>query len=284
MVTRFAPSPTGLLHLGHAFSAFTAWDRVKEAKGVCLLRIEDIDRSRARGEYETAIFDDLAWLGLTWPKPVMRQSDRSEAYAAAIGVLGRLGVLYPCRCTRADIRQALAAPQEGAEMSSTSHVYPGTCLGRTLDEARPTDALRLNLDRAFEIVGNQTLTWLDTGPISPGEHILYPTALKRDIGDVVLGRKDIGTAAYHLAVVVDDAAQGVTHVVRGADLIEATPIHRLLQELLGLPVPVWHHHELVRDEAGKRLAKRDDARAIRTYRESGISPDDLRGLSRSLAR
>jgi glutamyl-Q tRNA(Asp) synthetase len=282
-VTRFAPSPTGLLHLGHAFSALTAWDAAQAAGGEFLLRIEDTDQARARAEYEAAIYEDLAWLGLSWPEPVWRQSERLDVYEAALERLAGLGVTYPCCCTRADIRAALSAPQE-TETYSPQHgaVYPGTCRGRAMAACGPGDAIRLDLDRALTLLEGQALTWRETGPGHAGTCTLDPEAMRRHIGDVVLGRKDIGAAAYHLSVVVDDAGQGVTHIVRGEDLFEATPIHRLLQALLELPVPVWHHHPLVRDEAGKRLAKRDDARAIRAYREAGHTPEDVRRMAQTL--
>ena len=284
-VTRFAPSPTGLLHLGHAYSALMAWDAAQAAGGVCLLRIEDTDTARVRADYEAAIYEDLAWLGLRWPEPVMRQSDRRAAYAEVLARLAGLGVTYPCCCTRADIRAALAAPQEGAgPLGAATGVYPGTCRGRAMSEAGPSDAIRLDLEKALELTKNQSLRWTETGPSHAGRHTLDPDAMRSRIGDVVLARKDIGTAAYHLAVVVDDAAQNVTHIVRGEDLLEATPIHRLLQALLALPVPVWHHHALVRDEDGKRLAKRDDARAIRTFRQAGLTPADVRRLCAASAR
>lgn len=280
-VTRFAPSPTGLLHLGHAYSALTAWEAAAAANGVCLLRIEDTDAARVRPDYEDAIYEDLAWLGLSWPDPVIRQSERRAAYGHALERLGRLGAIYPCRCTRADIRAALAAPQEGAMPGNGGGgVYPGTCRARAMREAGPGDAVRLDMDRALGLLDGERLTWHETGPVHPGRHVVDPAAMRTEIGDVVLARKDIGTAAYHLSVVVDDAAQGITHVVRGRDLLESTPIHRLLQALLELPVPVWLHHELVRDETGKRLAKRDDARSIRAYREGGLSPDDVKELCR----
>jgi glutamyl-Q tRNA(Asp) synthetase len=279
-VTRFAPSPTALLHLGHAFSALTAWEAAKAACGEFLLRIEDVDQTRARPEYEAAIYEDLIWLGMAWPEPVWRQSERLGAYAGALERLGRLGVTYPCRCTRADIRAALVAPQEGAtHLPPDGAIYPGTCRGRAMAECGSGDALRLDLDRALALLSGQLLTWRETGPVHAGTHALDPEAMRRQIGDVVLARKDIGAAAYHVSVVVDDAAQGVTHVIRGEDLLAATPLHRLLQALLDLPVPVWHHHPLVRDEAGKRLAKRDDARAIRTYRDAGRTPEDVRQLA-----
>lgn len=280
-VTRFAPSPTGLLHLGHAFSAFEAWDAAKAAGGTCLLRIEDTDQSRVRPEFEAAIYEDLSWLGLSWPEPVMHQSTRRSAYEQALDRLVELGVVYPCRCTRADIRAALAAPQEDTRPASNlPTVYPGTCRLRPMSETGPGDAIRLNLARALDLVQDHSLTWREVGPLHAGLNVLEREPMLRTLGDVVLARKDIETAAYHLAVVVDDAAQGVTHVVRGEDLIEVTPLHRLLQAVLDLPVPVWHHHALVRDEKGKRLAKRDNARSIRTYREAGLAPAEVRELCR----
>ncbi len=280
-VTRFAPSPTGRLHLGHAFSALTAFEAARSEGGQCLLRIEDLDGARTRAEYEAAIYDDLTWLGLTWPEPVLRQSERLDIYGAALDRLGYLGVIYPCGCTRADIRAALSAPHEGTARPAVA-IYPGTCRGRSMAEAAPSDAVRLDLGRALASFSDRTLAWAETGTRA-GTHTLDPEAMLRDIGDVVLARKDTGAAAYHLAVVVDDAAQKVTHVIRGADLFEATPIHRLLQELLLLPVPVWHHHPLVRDETGKRLAKRSDAFSIAAYRDAGLNPDDVRRMARAHA-
>lgn len=270
-VTRFAPSPTGPLHLGHAFSALTVWERARG--GTALLRIEDIDRSRCRPESEAQILGDLRWLGLDWPEPVLRQSDRADAYRAALDRLAALGVTYPCRCTRADIRAALSAPQEGAAIGPDGLVYPGSCRGRPMAEAGPDDAIRLDMARALALTG--PLGFHETGPEHAGWHDLGP--LDRTAGDVVLARRGFGTS-YHLAVVVDDAAQGITEVVRGADLFEATAIHVLLQRLLGLPQPDYHHHRLIRDAAGKRLAKRCDARALARYRAEGLSPADIRAL------
>jgi glutamyl-Q tRNA(Asp) synthetase len=266
-VTRFAPSPTGHLHLGHAYSALTAWGRPER----CLLRIEDIDRSRCRPEFEAAIYEDLRWLGLDWPEPVMRQSERRETYAEALDRLVALGVCYPCRCTRAEIRAALSAPQEGAP----SGPYPGTCRHRGMAAAGPTDAIRLDLARALALTG--PVGFAETGPLHPGRHTANPARMAETLGDVILARRDIGTS-YHLAVVVDDAAQGITEVVRGVDLFEATPLHRVLQTLLELPAPDYHHHRLIRDETGKRLAKRDDARAIRRYREDGATPEQVAAM------
>ncbi len=271
-VTRFAPSPTGPLHLGHAYSALIAASRA--GAGRFLLRIEDIDRARCRPEWEAQIFDDLAWLGLDWPRPVMRQSERMPAYRAALRRMAAEGLLYPCRCTRADIRAALSAPQEGAR-GPDGPVYPGTCRARTMAEARPDDALRLNMAAALARVPR--LSFTENGPLYPGMHRLDPDAMVAGVGDVVLARRDMGTS-YHLSVVLDDAAQGITEVTRGADLFDATVIHVLLQSLLELPRPSYWHHGLIRDEAGKRLAKRDDARALAGFRAEGASPQDIRAM------
>jgi len=271
--TRFAPSPTGPLHLGHACSAMLAHDMAQAADGTFLLRIEDIDRSRARPEWETRIYDDLRWLGLSWAAPVMRQSDRQPAYDAALDRLWDLGLLYACRCTRADIAAATAAPQEGAPVQGPDGaVYPGTCRGAAPVGPRPRNmALRLNMALAARAGAFQ-----ETGCRTAKVAFAAKTLIDR-VGDVVLARRDMGTS-YHLSVVVDDGAQGITHVVRGADLFEATQIHVVLQRLLGLPTPVYHHHRLIRDAAGKRLAKRDDARALSKYRAEGASPDDIRAM------
>ncbi len=284
--SRFAPSPTGPLHLGHAYSALLAQDIARRAGGVFLLRIEDIDRARARPEWEAAIIEDLAWLGLTWAVPVLRQSDRLPAYGDTLDRLWALGLLYPCTCTRRDIAEALAAPQEGAPVQGPDGpVYPGTC--RPAPDAppptgpRPRNAvLRLDLGRAIAATGTAPLTFRECGddPRSPGEaRQIAPESLPATVGDVVLSRRDMGTS-YHLAVVVDDAFQQVTDVVRGADLAPATSIHLLLQRLLGLPVPAYHHHRLIRDAEGRRLAKRDDARALRLFRAEGATPQDIRRM------
>ena len=254
MITRFAPSPTGPLHLGHAYSAMLAYDMAQKAGGTFLLRIEDIDQTRARAVWEQQIYDDLTWLGLTWPAPVMRQSDRIPVYQDGLVSLWNKGVLYPCTCSRKDIQDAASAPQEGAPMIGPDGIiYPGVC--------------RHEHPRSGEIP--QGVLRMDMGMVAPK----YAT----EIGDVVLARRDMGTS-YHLSVVMDDAAQNVTDVVRGADLKDATPIHNVLQSLLGLPVPRYHHHRLIRDDAGKRLAKRDDARALSKYRTEGATPNDIRRL------
>lgn len=279
--TRFAPSPTGPLHLGHAYSANLAYDMAVAQGGEFLLRIEDIDQSRARPAWEAQIYDDLAWLGLRWPQPVMRQSVRLPVYSATLNKLWRQGVIYPCTCTRADMKAALSAPQEGVPTHGPDGViYPGTCRpsAPAQNTARPMDkvALRLNIRAAVQDP-DQQFQFLETGAGPLGETGLI-TFTARDvithIGDIVLARRDMGTS-YHLAVVLDDAAQEISHVVRGADLFEATKIHVVLQNLLDLPVPTYHHHRLVRDDTGKRLAKRDDARAISLFRKDGYSPQEL---------
>lgn len=276
--TRFAPSPTGPLHLGHAFSALTAQGRAHAAGGQMLLRIEDIDTTRARPAWETRIFDDLAWLGLDWPRPVLRQSDRLPAYDAALARLAGMGLTYPCRCRRADIRAALSAPQAGATVQGPDGpVYPGTCRARPMEAAAPDDAIRLNMAAALAHLGPKLRGFTETGPAQAGVHTLCAAQMIDGVGDIVLARRDIGSS-YHLAVVVDDAHQGITEVVRGADLFDATQIHVLLQDLLDLPTPAYHHHRLITDAAGRRLAKRDDARALATYRAEGATPADIRRM------
>ena len=271
-VTRFAPSPTGPLHLGHAYAALIAQRRAEA--GRFLLRIEDIDQTRSRPEFETLIYEDLQWLGLSWPVPVMRQSERMAAYGQALQKLVSLGLVYPCRCRRADIRAALSAPQEGAMVHGPDGpVYPGLCRGRSLRDAGPQDALRLDMQKAVR--GLQRLSFAEHGPCRAGVHVPNPDRLVIEVGDVVLSRRDMGTS-YHLSVVVDDAVQGITEVTRGADLFAATFLHVLLQALLELPRPSYYHHKLIRDEDGKRLAKRDAARALSQLRAEGVTPQEVR--------
>lgn len=270
MITRFAPSPTGPLHLGHAYSALLAYDMARAAGGRFLLRIEDTDTSRARPEWEAQIYDDLAWLGLTWEQPVLRQSDHLARYNAALMDLAGRGLIYPCSCKRSDIRAALSAPQEGAPLPP---VYPGLCRGRDMASRQPGDALRLNMAAALETMA-MPLRFTSNDTV----HEVTADTLRNTTGDAVLGRKEIETVSYVLASVLDDAAQGVTHVIRGKDLFDITALQVLLQRLLGLPTPIYHHHGLIRDEAGKRLAKRDDARAIAKYRADGCGPEGIRQM------
>ncbi|GAA3875918.1 tRNA glutamyl-Q(34) synthetase GluQRS [Celeribacter arenosi] len=276
-ITRFAPSPTGPLHLGHAFSALTAFRLAQSMNGRFLLRIEDIDQSRARPQWEAQIYNDLAWLGLTWETPVLRQSDNLAAYSRALDLLWEKGLLYPCSCNRRDISAAASAPQEGAPLQGPDGIiYPGTCRPTQPPTGpRPYDvALRLDIAKATQEISH--VEWDEAGP-DCGHHSIPSSELITSIGDVVLARRDMGTS-YHLSVVVDDAAQAITHVVRGEDLAPATPIHVLLQTLMGFPTAAYYHHTLIRDEAGKRLAKRDDARALSTYRDMGKTPADIREM------
>lgn len=273
---RFAPSPTGRLHLGHAFSALTAHEAARKTKGRFLLRLEDLDAGRVRLEFEEGILEDLAWLGIEWDEPPLRQSARADAYATVLSDLKARGLAYPCFCTRREI--GAAAPQEGAP---DGPAYPGTCRHAKDAEARAArepHALRLDMRRAIAALGGQgvvrKLSFKEVGT-RKGKHLLDPAALTESTGDVVLGRKD-GAAAYHLAVVLDDAFQQVSHVTRGEDLFDATPLHRLIQALLGRPTPIYRHHRLIRDEAGRRLAKRDDARSLATLRAEGVAAAEVR--------
>lgn len=255
-----------------------AHDMASAANGTFLLRIEDIDQGRARAHWETQIFDDLHWLGLDWPEPVLRQSDRLPTYRAALRQLWERGLLYPCTCRRRDIIEAASAPQEGGApvTGPDGIVYPGTCRNKPRVGVLPDDALRLDMKRALD--GADKISFFEEGSGSPGETgeiVTSADTLIHGVGDIVLARRDMGTS-YHLSVVLDDAAQEITHVIRGQDLFEATAIHVVLQKLLGLPTPIYHHHRLIRDETGKRLAKRDDARAIAKYRQDGLSPAQIR--------
>lgn len=271
IVTRFAPSPTGYLHLGHAYSALEAWRFSQENSGRFILRIEDIDGSRCRPAYEAALKEDLAWLGISWEEPVRRQSEHMNDYKSALERLQEKGVLYPCFCTRKEIA-AEVAQSVNAPHGPDGALYPGSCCSLTLDaqEMRIADgvpyALRLNMRKALQAVSG-SLEWED----------MQQGTIKADpgiFGDVILARKETPTS-YHLSVTWDDALQGVTHVVRGEDLLFSTHIHRLLQALLDLPVPVYRHHKLITDKTGKRLSKRDRAISIRSLREAGKSPADI---------
>ncbi len=274
MRTRFAPSPTGPLHLGHAYSAILAHDMARTAGGEFLLRMEDTDLERSRPEHDTQIIDDLSWLGLTWDGPIHRQSEHIARYNARLAPLAARGLLYPCSCTRSDIRAAASAPQEGVVFN----VYPGTCRSRTMESRQPDDALRLDLAKALATLSPGRLSFHETGPAHPGLHHVDPTPARQQIGDVVLSRKGEDIVAYFLASALDDADQGITHVIRGEDLFDFTLIQVILQHLIGLPTPIYHHHALIRDDHGKRLAKRDDARALAKYRAAGATPADIRRM------
>lgn len=275
IVTRFAPSPTGPLHLGHAHSALFAFKTAQDASGRFLLRIEDIDPNRCRPEFEAALEEDLAWLGLSWEEPVRRQSAHMADYRAALGRLDALGVTYPCFCSRKDIADEIAragnAPHLVA-MGPEGPLYPGLCRHLPRDAAAARVAageahgVRLDVDKAAALTG--PLSWHDRGRGTVA-------ALTGLLGDVVLARRDAPTS-YHLAVTVDDAIQGVTLVTRGEDLFHATHVHRLIQALLQLPVPDYHHHGLLLNERGERLSKRDGATGLRTLRGQGLTPEDVR--------
>jgi glutamyl-Q tRNA(Asp) synthetase len=278
IVTRFAPSPTGYLHLGHAASAVNAWQAARRGGGRFLLRLEDIDPGRCRPEYAAAIRQDLAWLGLDWDGPVRTQSEHLEEYRAALDQLAERGLLYPCFCTRADIMREVAASTAAPHAPDGSSIYPGTCRALSATErvsrvdAGTRFALRLDMAEALRRTGfgSPAGPCLDYEEAGEGRVICRPERF----GDVVLARKD-APASYHLCVTHDDALQGVTLVTRGIDLKPATDLHRLIQTLMGWPVPTYAHHPLLLDRYGKRLAKRDKAVTLRDMRTAGITASEI---------
>jgi glutamyl-Q tRNA(Asp) synthetase len=294
-VFRFAPSPNGYLHLGHAYSALINHEMALATGGTFLLRIEDIDKERCRPEFEQAIYEDLHWLGLDWDKPVRRQSHHFDDYAEALVRLEQRGILYPCFCSRSDIMHAVTDYLDWPRDPDGSPLYPGTCRRLSMQERRRRLAAgrpacyRLDMEAALTEAG-RAIGWHEDGCAAQDQGDLerdasgkpvpaWPRPARgRDIvaepllwGDVVLARKDV-PASYHIAVVVDDALQGVTNVVRGEDLFMATSLHRLLQILLDLPAPCYHHHELLRDAAGRKLSKSLRAKSLRALRHEGVSP------------
>ncbi len=288
-VFRFAPSPNGVLHLGHARSALLNFDLARQSGGRMLLRIEDIDITRCRPEYEQAIYDDLAWLGIAWEQPVRRQSEHLPLYREAVERLTRKGLIYPAFESRADIARMVAEKDKSGPWPRDpdgAPLYPGT--GKHLTEAERAQrlragtpyALRLDMDAAVARAG--LLSWIEEGAGPDGETGSVP-AQPEQWGDVILARKDTPTS-YHLSVVIDDALQGITHVVRGQDLFRATGVHRLLQQLLGLPQPVYRHHALVLDEAGQKLSKSTRSTALRELRAGGMAPDEVRRLVGIISR
>jgi glutamyl-Q tRNA(Asp) synthetase len=295
-VTRFAPSPTGRLHLGHAFSALTAFDAARREGGRFLLRIEDIDQTRCRPEYETALYDDLAWLGLQWETPVRRQSDHFDDYARALDRLRALGVVYRCFLTRRELMEESAraphpptdnqqddphhASQDNPQDAPAPYAGPAHPMSRDEEDARLAAgqpfAWRLSMSCSQDLLGEE-FSRLDFIAESDGpnpEQMSIP-ARPALAGDVILARKDT-PASYHLCVVHDDALQGVTHVIRGRDLLAATSVHRLLQRLLDLPAPIYRHHRLLTDADGRRYAKRDRSLTLAALREAGVAPADIR--------
>ena len=278
-VFRFAPSPNGYLHLGHAYSALLNQKMARATGGRLLLRIEDIDAGRCRKEFEDAIYEDLAWLGLEWETPVRRQSERSSEYARALEGLTERGLVYPCFCSRADIARVIGGAKDWPSDPDGVLLYPGSCLHVGLNEANQrlasgqSAALRIRMGEAIANIG---------GPLGWREY--YESREVRDVaaepsvwGDVVVGRRDV-PGSYHIAVVIDDAQQGITDVVRGMDLFQATSMHRLLQELLDLPAPNYHHHKLIADDAGAKLSKSAKSASIRSFREAGESARAVRNL------
>jgi glutamyl-Q tRNA(Asp) synthetase len=282
-VFRFAPSPNGLLHLGHACSALLNFDLARRSGGRFLLRIEDIDANRCRPEYEAAIYEDLAWLGIAWETPVRRQSDHLADYRAALDRLAAMGLLYPSFESRAEIAALVKAREADGiwpRDPDGGPLYPGAAKSLPVDERErrlrsgAAYALRLDMDAACRLAGDLSWTERGSGPDGEtGDLVARPEAW----GDVILARKDTPTS-YHLSVVIDDALQGVTDVVRGQDLFWSTAVHRLLQKILDLPQPVYRHHDLIRDGAGKKLSKSSEATGLRDLRARGMTVEEVRGL------
>ncbi len=281
MITRFAPSPTGLLHKGHAFSALTAHAAARQAKGRFILRIEDIDATRVKPAFEAAILEDLAWLGLEWETPVRRQSEHMADYQAALDRLRGAGLVYRCFRTRREVLDEIGRAPHGPGEGPQGQVFRGAPLpaqeeARRLEAGEPF-AWRLSLEAARQTLGEdgwRGLTFTEEGQGPQGEHGVIQAAPER-LGDAVLARKDVGVA-YHLAVAADDALQGISHVIRGQDLFEAAHIQRLLQALLGLPTPVYRHHGLLLAPDGRRLAKRDRAETLADLRTRGVTAQALK--------
>ena len=274
---RFAPSPNGFLHLGHAYSALMNERLAHSIGGRLLIRLEDIDIARCTTAFAQAIVADLAWLGITWSPPISTQADRFAIYGRTLDRLRDCGLLYPCTCTRAEMRRAVSDPSSWPRDPDGSLLYPGTCRDRSLSEneasagAENGFALRLNMDKALRMLTGP-LTWTEYGE---GDRPLTIQADPSAWGDVLLARKDIPTS-YHVAVVTDDAVQGITHVVRGEDLYQTTSLHRLLQVILDLPAPAYHHHRLLRDDAGRKLSKSTRSPTLRAARRDGVTARDIR--------
>jgi glutamyl-Q tRNA(Asp) synthetase len=279
VIERTAPSPTGDIHLGHVYSALTAYRNAKANNGFFKLRIEDIDITRCKIEYENAIIKNLSWLGLKWDEKIMRQRNRYKSYNLAIDQLLKEDLLYPCSCSRRDVKKALSAPHI-EDISNL--VYPGTC--KIVKPNTAVKALRLNIDKAIKKLGNDKLYFYETGITVDNFHekrSISNDTLKRKFGDLVVARKDIGTS-YNLSVVIDDSAQKVTHVTRGYDLLDVTPIQVLLQRILGLQTPTYHHHKLICDDDGKKLSKRSSSQSISNLIREGLSSSEVIEMAFSL--
>ena len=281
VVERLAPSPTGGLHLGHVFSALTAFRNAKKNQGLLKLRVEDIDSTRCKRSFEKEIIRNLTWLGITWDGKIMRQRYRKKYYGAALDHLLKNGLLYPCSCSRADIKNAISAPHTDEKLAQT---YPGTC--RNSSTNKPIKALRLNIAKAIKLYPGKYVSFLGSGPASDcklEQQTTSKMSLEARFGDLIIARSDIGTS-YNLAVVIDDAAQNVTHVSRGNDLFSITPIQILLQFLLNLPTPVYYHHALLYEQSGKKISKRSSPKSVSTLQRNGFTPDEVIGLAFQLAQ
>ena len=279
VIERTAPSPTGDIHLGHVYSALTAYRNAKANNGVFKLRIEDIDITRCKIEYENVIIKNLTWLGLKWDEKIMRQRTRYKSYNLAIDKLMKEDLLYPCSCSRTDVKKALSAPHIE---DTSSLVYPGTC--KKVKPNKGVKALRLNIDKAIKKLGNDKLYFYETGITVGNSHekrSISSETLKKKFGDLVVARKDIGTS-YNLSVIIDDSAQEVTHVTRGIDLLDVTPIQVLLQRILGLQTPTYHHHKLICDDDGKKLSKRSSSQSISNLIQEGFSSSEVIEMAFSL--
>jgi len=279
VIERTAPSPTGDIHLGHVYSALTAYRNAKANNGFFKLRIEDIDITRCKIEYENVIIKNLTWLGLKWDEKIMRQRTRYKSYNLAIDKLMKEDLLYPCSCSRTDVKKALSAPHIE---DTSSLVYPGTC--KKVKPNKGVKALRLNIDKAIKKLGNDKLYFYETGITVGNSHekrSISNETLKKKFGDLVVARKDIGTS-YNLSVIIDDSAQEVTHVTRGIDLLDVTPIQVLLQRILGLQTPTYHHHKLICDDDGKKLSKRSSSQSISNLIQEGFSSSEVIEMAFSL--
>ena len=276
--TRFAPSPTGALHLGHAYSALTAWRAAGQSDQLFCLRIDDLDHTRCRETFTRQITDDLQWLGISWAEPPLVQSARLQRYARALDQLRTEGLVYPCYLTRRELTDILSAPQDAADTPAQTSVAASTkgLLSDTEQQQRAADGQipAWRLDSQLALARTGPLFWTDA---DGHNHNIEADQFRADSGDVILGRRDIA-ASYHLSVVLDDADSQITLVVRGEDLAPSTPVHRVLQALLELPVPTYLHHPLVRDETGRRLAKRDQDRSLISLRQAGMTPEALQRL------
>ena len=272
--TRFAPSPTGELHLGHAYSALTAWRAAGQSDQLFCLRIDDLDHTRCREAYTESITNDLKWLGISWAEAPLVQSARLQRYARALDQLRADGLIYPCYLSRSELSTVLSAPQDADRPAAAPSTKGLLSVSEQAEREAEGQIPAWRLDSQSALARTGTLIWPDSDGT---RQMMEADQFITETGDVILGRRDIA-ASYHLSVVLDDADSQIDLVVRGDDLAPSTPIHRLLQALLGLPVPAYLHHPLIRDETGRRLAKRDQDRSLKAYRQAGMRPEELQGL------